>query len=229
MSRNPYNSQNNRPNHGPTNNQHNNQHSSQSQNRWPSNDYENGLNQFEQGRKASRDYDGNYTGFRSSNDEGDIGHDRELWQAHRSSQQQNYRSDSNRSPSYDGRDQGYRNPEAQYRASSAAGKGPKGWKRTDERIREDVCQALENDHVIDATEIEVAVKDGVVTLSGHIETRPIKRRAEDLVETISGVRDVRNELAIDQSLFQQVKEYFTGDFANVAGATPLKPAVAPKH
>lgn len=75
-----------------------------------------------------------------------------------------------------------------------SGKGPKNYKRSDERIREDVCEALIAHPEIDASDMEVEVKEGVVFLTGSVESRLVKRMAEDLVETISGVTDIRNEL-----------------------------------
>lgn len=96
-----------------------------------------------------------------------------------------------------------------YRGSHM-GKGPKGYRRSDERIREEVSETLERDPWIDASEIEVDVKEGVVTLRGHIEDRRQKRMAEDCIENLSGVRDVRNELTVNQSLFQRAKEALFG-------------------
>lgn len=78
--------------------------------------------------------------------------------------------------------------------SNHAGRGPKGYKRSDDRIREDVCEALTIHPGIDASDMEVTVKDGVVTFKGSVESRLIKRMAEDLIENIPGVADVRNEL-----------------------------------
>lgn len=83
-----------------------------------------------------------------------------------------------------------------FESRSFAGRGPKGYRRSDERIREDVCDRLADDSRVDATEIEVMVKDGEVTLAGTVCTRDEKRRGEDLAETISGVRDVHNNLRV---------------------------------
>jgi hypothetical protein len=69
-------------------------------------------------------------------------------------------------------------------------------RRGDERIREDVCDRLTDDPRIDASDIDIAVKDGEVTLSGGVRTRDEKRFAEDLIERISGVRDVNNNLKV---------------------------------
>ncbi|RZA08905.1 MAG: BON domain-containing protein [Proteobacteria bacterium] len=76
------------------------------------------------------------------------------------------------------------------------GKGPKGYKRSDERIHEDVCEVLARHPGIDASEIEVKVEDGHVFLRGEVDSRFTKRRAEDVIDHISGVHDVRNELTV---------------------------------
>jgi osmotically-inducible protein OsmY len=82
------------------------------------------------------------------------------------------------------------------RRESYRGKGPKGYQRSDDRVREDVCDRLEQDHDVDASEIEVKVSGGTVTLSGSVSDRSMKRRAEDLVESIQGVRDVENQIRV---------------------------------
>lgn len=79
---------------------------------------------------------------------------------------------------------------------SFRGKGPKGYRRSDERIREDVSERLEDDDDVDASEIEVRVADGVVTLSGTVRDRWQKRRAEDIAERATAVRDVQNEIRL---------------------------------
>ncbi len=75
-----------------------------------------------------------------------------------------------------------------------AGKGPKGYRRSDDRIREEVCDALTQHGHIDASEIEVRVKDGEVTLTGTVDRRDEKRMAEDAVDRVPGVREVHNQL-----------------------------------
>ena len=79
------------------------------------------------------------------------------------------------------------------------GRGPKGYKRSDERIHEDVCERLTEDRFIDASNVEVVVKDGEVTLSGTVASRGLKRRAEDLAELASGVQHVQNNLRVESS------------------------------
>ena len=77
-----------------------------------------------------------------------------------------------------------------------AGRGPRGYQRTDERIREDVCDRLTDDPRIDASDIEVHIKGGELTLAGSVRTREEKRVTEDLVERITGVREVNNHLRV---------------------------------
>jgi hypothetical protein len=77
-----------------------------------------------------------------------------------------------------------------------AHKGPKGWVRADDAIREDACEALAYHPDLDASDIEVEVKSGEVTLSGTVRNRESKRLAEALVERVRGIHDVHNRLTI---------------------------------
>ena len=72
------------------------------------------------------------------------------------------------------------------------GKGPKGYRRSDDRIREDVSEALYRHRHIDATEVEVSVSEGEVTLSGTVHERSMKRLIEDEADKVAGVKDVHN-------------------------------------
>jgi osmotically-inducible protein OsmY len=76
------------------------------------------------------------------------------------------------------------------------GKGPKGYQRSDARIEEDVNDRLSDDPVLDASNISVLVKEAEVTLEGFVNSRWDKRRAEDLVDDISGVKHVQNNLRV---------------------------------
>lgn len=80
------------------------------------------------------------------------------------------------------------------------GKGPKGYKRSDERIQEEVHEALTWNRDIDASDIEVEVKEGEVSLTGNVADRRMKRLAEELIEDISGVKDVSNQLKIKKEM-----------------------------
>ena len=76
------------------------------------------------------------------------------------------------------------------------GRGPRNYRRSDERIREDVSDVLTRHGEIDASEIEVTVENGEVTLAGTVDSRRTKRLAEDVVEPVRGVRDVHNRLRV---------------------------------
>jgi hypothetical protein len=56
-------------------------------------------------------------------------------------------------------------------AGPFAGRGPKGYRRSDSRIREDVCDRLTDAPFLDASDIDVTVTDGEVTLSGTVHYR----------------------------------------------------------
>lgn len=75
-----------------------------------------------------------------------------------------------------------------------AGHGPRGYQRADERIKDEVCDRLTQHGRIDARDIDVSVSNGEVTLRGSVNGRHAKRQAEDVAESVSGVREVRNEL-----------------------------------
>lgn len=85
------------------------------------------------------------------------------------------------------------------RPESHRGKGPKGYKRSDDRMKEDISDRLSDDHSLDASEIEVEVKNGEVILSGTVTDRSDKRRAEDLVESVSGVSNVENRIRVSSA------------------------------
>lgn len=113
-----------------------------------------------------------------------------------------------------------------YRGSGLhSGKGPKNFRRSDERIREEVCQALTDHADIDASEVEVEVKDGVVTISGEVESRHAKRMVEEAIEYMPGVKDVQNELrmtSITNNTQERDSEYGTAQ-SNRAASSSMKP------
>jgi hypothetical protein len=76
------------------------------------------------------------------------------------------------------------------------GRGPRNYRRSDDRIEEDINEQLTRHPEIDATEIEVNVNNGEVTLTGTVDDRYDKRLAEDIAESVSGVRDVHNQIRV---------------------------------
>jgi hypothetical protein len=77
-----------------------------------------------------------------------------------------------------------------------AGVGPAGYKRSDSRITEDVCDRLMYHPDIDASGIEVSVTNGEVTLSGIVPDRRTKWEAEEVAEHVFGVQHVHNSIRI---------------------------------
>ena len=86
----------------------------------------------------------------------------------------------------------------QDRQNDNRGRGPRGYQRSDERIKEDINDRLSDDSFVDASEVDIEVATGEVILSGSVDNRMAKRRAEDLAEAISGVRNVENRIRVRQ-------------------------------
>lgn len=80
--------------------------------------------------------------------------------------------------------------------ASHAGRGPRGYARSDARIHEDVSDRLFLDRELDARDIEVLVSNGCVVLEGHVDSPRDRRRADDLTHAVPGVTEVHNHLRI---------------------------------
>lgn len=102
-----------------------------------------------------------------------------------------------------------------------AGRGPKGWRRSDDRIREDINERLTDHPDVDASEIEVMVQNGEVTLTGEVGDRETKRLAEDLADRVSGVRDVHNQLRVNRGFWGSIKDAFTGENSEETTSTRM--------
>lgn len=79
-------------------------------------------------------------------------------------------------------------------AGEYRGVGPKGWRRSDDDIRNDVCSRLCDDPELDASDVDIRVENAEVVLTGTVPTRQGRRLAEELAESVSGVRHVQNDL-----------------------------------
>jgi len=77
-----------------------------------------------------------------------------------------------------------------------AGKGPRNYQRTDDRIEEDINERLTRNAMIDATDVEVTVRDGEVTLRGQVNTRQAKWVAEAIAESVFGVKEITNQIKV---------------------------------
>src|SRR5262249_35572889 len=76
------------------------------------------------------------------------------------------------------------------------GRGPRGFQRSDERLRETICEGMTESPQLDASDVDVSVSGGIVTLQGTVPTRYAKRLAEQMADSVGGVRDVHNELRV---------------------------------
>ncbi|MFL6215919.1 MAG: BON domain-containing protein [Blastocatellia bacterium] len=76
------------------------------------------------------------------------------------------------------------------------GRGPRDYRRGDDRIREEINDRMTDDDFLDASQIEVGVQNGEVILAGYVFNRTSKRRAEQLAERVSGVTNVENRLRV---------------------------------
>ena len=83
-----------------------------------------------------------------------------------------------------------------YRPGQQPERRESGYRRPDNRITDDVCDRLTRHGWIDATDIEVRVENGEVTLEGTVDSRRAKRLAGDVADSVSGVQDVHNRLRI---------------------------------
>lgn len=79
---------------------------------------------------------------------------------------------------------------------SYRGMGPKGYTRSDERLKEDISEKLMENDEIDASDVTIECREGVVTLEGTVNERRLKHRIEDIVEQCHGVKDIENRLTV---------------------------------
>ena len=75
--------------------------------------------------------------------------------------------------------------------------------KSDSDIKRDVEDELRTDPTIDASDIAVAVKDGVVTLSGFVRTYAEKLEAEAAAKRVAGVVGLANDLEVRLSTADQ--------------------------
>lgn len=133
-------------------------------------------------------YGGEWGSSREHRPGGQPGHDRNWWDKTR-----------DEVGSWFGDDEAERRRRMDGMRAEHRGRGPKSYRRSDDRIREDVNDRLTDDPFLDASHIEVTVSDGEVTLTGTVDDRRDKRRAEDLAEDCSGVKHLQNNLRVQSS------------------------------
>ncbi len=137
-----------------------------------------GRNRGQEGR-TGRGYD-SPTSF--GDDEGGYYGDRPSWREESMSFETAERGGYNRGPTA-WRDRGSRRTD------------PKGYIRSDDRVRENVCEALAHSG-LDVSDVSVAVADGRVVLEGTVPNRRIKHSVEDCTVDCAGVNDVDNRIRV---------------------------------
>ena len=68
--------------------------------------------------------------------------------------------------------------------------------KTDEQIQKDVWAEMKYDARVQPNEIGVAVKDGIVTLAGWVDSYTKKWAAEEAAHRVRGVKAVANEIEV---------------------------------
>jgi hypothetical protein len=90
------------------------------------------------------------------------------------------------------------------------GRPPRNYRRSDERIRDEMCELIARQTDVDASEVDIEVMSGVVTMTGVVEDRAAKRELEDVAERVFGVADIHNNLKVKKSFFNQLGERLFG-------------------
>jgi len=114
---------------------------------------------------------------------------------------------------------------ARRREQDHRGHGPKDYVRSNERIRDDANDKLTDDWRVDASNITVSVKDGEVTLNGSVTSREAKRRAEDVVDDISGVKHVQNNLRVQTASASGTA--YSGNYATSSSSSAEGGTISP--
>src|SRR3954464_5160653 len=77
------------------------------------------------------------------------------------------------------------------------GKGPKGYHRSDQRIKELLSERLRDDPHIDPSEVSITVQGGKITLEGTVDSRQAKNAIEDIADQF-GTQEVQNNLKVQR-------------------------------
>jgi hypothetical protein len=79
-----------------------------------------------------------------------------------------------------------------------SGRGPKGYIRPDERLREEISEQLMSARHIDSSEVTVEVRQGKVILAGTVPERWMKHAIEDTADGCPGVQDIENNIRVNR-------------------------------
>jgi len=89
--------------------------------------------------------------------------------------------------------------------------------KNNEELRIDIMAAIKMDPLLNTSEIGVIAKDGIITLSGIVESYTKKLKAKDIVEKVAGVKIVLEGIELnfdcpdeknDKEIATEVLSYF---------------------
>ena len=89
-----------------------------------------------------------------------------------------------------------REPDWRRRTERRYPPGPKGYQRSDERLREDISERLMEARYLDSSDVTVEVSGAKVVLDGTVPERRMKHAIEDLVDACPGVQDIDNRIRV---------------------------------
>lgn len=101
-----------------------------------------------------------------------------------------------RTSRFDGMDRAAPTPPTRHPAPGNTRRMARAYRRTDERIRDDVCERLAHSNAVDPTDVAVDVRDGIVTLEGSVPERSMRYALEDIAARCLGVIDVDNRVRV---------------------------------
>jgi osmotically-inducible protein OsmY len=96
-------------------------------------------------------------------------------------------------------------------------RGPKGYTRSDERLKEDIAERLMYAWDVDASDVSLEVQNGKVMLEGTVPERRMKHAIEDIVDNCPGVQDIDNRVRVARS-----DPGMQGDEGSRGSSAPLK-------
>ena len=99
------------------------------------------------------------------------------------------------------------------------GRVPKGYTRSDDRIKDDVSEQLYRTPDIDVSEVTVEARNGTVMLEGTVPDRRMKHRIEDLCEQCIGVQDVENRIRVQREDRGEASRFASGADRSTASSS----------
>jgi hypothetical protein len=89
--------------------------------------------------------------------------------------------------------------------------------RSAEVLIGDICDRLSEDDLLDASDVLVSVSDAEVILEGTVADRRAKLRAENIARSVSGVREVHNQLEVHKSALAELGSRLVGESEEPTG------------